>query len=74
MRPRNPFTDKASTGKRMYTYRVKASQDGTKYLIIDEVRPASPRHAYQPALMIEARLHAFRARFQKAARFVSRHT
>ena len=72
MRRRNSFTDKVTTGKRMYAYRVKASKDGTKYLIIDEVHPARPRHAYQPALMIEARLHAFRARFQKAARFVSR--
>ena len=69
---RNSSIDKVTTGKRTYTYRVKASKDGTKYLIIDEVHPASPRRAYRPALMIEASLHTFRARFQKAARFVSR--
>jgi hypothetical protein len=58
--------------RRNYTLTMRTGKDGTQYLRIREIHPASSRPAHQLTLTFVESLNSFKAGFQKAFRFVSR--
>ena len=59
------------TDKRTTTYRMRTSPDGTSYLLIREIPPASERYAFRRAPALLKRLQAGWTGLHAAIKFIA---
>ena len=64
------FTQKVVAGSRTYSFDVKESKDGIKYLVISESRQTGSGYDHSTVMIFQEYLEMFTEGFQKALQFL----
>ncbi|MCL5278557.1 MAG: DUF3276 family protein [Planctomycetes bacterium] len=67
---RELFTERVTAGSRTYLFDVKESTDGTRYLVISELRQNTSRQAHHRLMIFQEHFAAYNQGYGKAMRFL----